>query len=156
SPLSLCAERSGRLAKLEKKAGNAERSKELMEDSIQFFKRSRGENHPDTATQLASMGLALQEEGQLSEAFGLFEQAYGIHQKTLGGSSRETLKDLEHMSQILYLQGNLEAAVANYAKLARMKENEIGGQADEHGQLLIDAATVHEVAGEHGKAVEFL
>jgi len=154
--LSTCAERSGRLADLERKAGNSDASRRLRTESIDYYTKAHGESHPDTATQLASMAMVLQEEGQLEDALPIFEKAHKVHRETLGTNAKETLRDLEHMGQIHYLQGNLEAAVSSYDQLARLKENEIGTEPTEHSRFLIDAATVHEVAGENGKALEFL
>ena len=152
----VCAEASGRVADLEHKTGDAATSKRLREESIEYYKRAHGDNHPGTATQLASLAKVLQDDGQLDEALPLFEKAYVVHKEKLGASARETLADLERIGQIHYLQGNLEQALSSYDKLARLKENEIGGEPSEHGLLLIDAATVHEVAGETGKAMDFL
>jgi tetratricopeptide (TPR) repeat protein len=150
------AGRASRLAKLEREAGDIEKSKQLLTASIDSYRRAHGANHPGTATQLAAMATMLQEEGQLSEALPLFEKAFEVHRQLLGASARETMSDLEHIGQIQYMQKDLKAAVESYARLARFKENEIGGQPVEHARFLVDAATVHEAAGEMGKALEFL
>ena len=154
--MASCAERASWLAGLERKAGHTGQAKQLLLDSIEYFTSAHGEHHAGTASQLASMGIAMQEEGQLAEALPLFEKAYAVHRELLGPNASATLVDLEHMGQIRYLQGNLEEAVTLYSRLAHLKETEIGAGQIEHGRLLIDAATVHEVAGETSKALEFL
>ena len=154
--LRVLAECTARLARLEKSAGNMAESKKLMAASNDCARRAHGAQHHDTATQLAALALVLQEEGQLDEALPLFKQAHAVHKVQLGETARETLTDLEHIGQIQYLQRNLDGALANYASLARLKENEIGSKPVEHAKFLIDAATVHEAAGEFGKAQEFL
>ena len=151
-----CAERAGRLAELEKKAGNLDRAKELIRESLDHYQKAHGENNPGVATQLAAMAITMQDEGQLADALPLFEKAHSVHQQLLGKSARETLIDLEHIGQIHYLQGNLAKAVEVYNKLSRLKDNQIGAQADEHGLLLIDAATVHQAAGDLNRAFELL
>ena len=58
---------------------------------------------------------------------------------------------------VLYLHLRLRnRAGAGHASRVRLKENEIGSEPSDHGLLLIDAATVHEVAGETAKAMDFL
>jgi tetratricopeptide (TPR) repeat protein len=151
-----CATRAGRLAKLELEAGNVEKAKQLLTASIDYSHRAHGPDHPGTATQLASMALMLQEEGQLTEALPIFQKAHAVHKRLLGDTAPETMRDLEHIGQIHYLQKNLDEALASYRRLAIHKENEIGGKPNEHARFLIDAATVHEAAGQYGKALEFL
>jgi tetratricopeptide (TPR) repeat protein len=150
------AQRCGHLAELERKAGNEQAARELLLESLALYEKSHGGDHPGTATQLATLAAVLQEEGNLTEALPMFEKALEVHKRTLGAHSPEYLRDLEHIGQIQYLQGNIAESLSIYASLARAKENVIGGSTAEHAHFLVDAATVHEAAGEPSKAMELL
>ena len=150
------AERCSRLAALEGKHGEKEAVCELLSDAVRLNENAHGTNHPTTASQVASLATALQQQGRYDEALPMFEQAVEVHQAWLGSTAPETLADIEHIGQIYYMQGNFQSAVEHYAKVARLKESVVGLGHTQYASFLMDAATVHVAAGHLGRAIEFL
>ena len=64
--------------------GKFANAQEMYEQATAINEKTRGPEHPDTASSISGSALVLKDMGQLDAAFGKYNQALRIQEKTLG------------------------------------------------------------------------
>ena len=104
--------------------GDLDKARTLAERSLEIRRDSLGQNHPDTAKSLQSLGHILTVNGKYKEAEPYLRQALDIQLRALGPSNSETAATQNLLGMLLYYQGRydeagpvLEASIVTARKL---------------------------------------
>ena len=98
------------LASLLQKQGKLEEARPLFEENLEVSRRTLGNHHMETLTNMNNLALLLQHQSKLEYARILFEETLQGLRGTLGSSHPLTLTSLGNLAELLRTQGNLGEA----------------------------------------------
>ncbi|MCL4838940.1 MAG: serine/threonine-protein kinase [Thermoanaerobaculia bacterium] len=139
------------LADRYRKLGLLDAALPLQESALATRRRVLGEDHPDTLTSIDSLGLLLQDRGQLAEAEPFTREALAKRRRALGEEHPDTLLSLGNMGVLLQAQGQLDEA-ERYTREALEKHRRVLG--DEHPSTLISMGNLAVQLRLQGKLAE--
>jgi eukaryotic-like serine/threonine-protein kinase len=94
---------------LERK-GDFNEARQLLEESVDIFKRVKGVNSPSYATGLSNLGSALIDRGDLFGAEAKLRESLAIRRKILGPGHPDLVFSLNNLGYVLLERGDWEAA----------------------------------------------
>ena len=110
-----------------------------------------GSHHPDYAAAISTLGLLLQQQGNLEEAQTLLAEALDLRRESVGESHPQFANGLLQMAEILQARGDLDAAERLIRQALDIQRNSLGandpalaGSLTSHALLLVrrgDVAT---------------
>ena len=86
----------------------------LLEKSVRIRRALQGEEHPDVATALSALGVALSQRGDQGQAMELHRQAAAIREKHFGDTHPLVVASLTHIAECLQQEDRLEEAMSIY------------------------------------------
>jgi|GEM_PF-3587382 len=114
--------------------------------------RAKGEEHPDYATHLTNLAVALQAQGKFAEAEGLYRRALEIGEKTVEDERHSYATRLNNLAAVLQDQGKFTEAEGLYRRTLKIDEKTIGTEHSEHAKHLNNLAMALNAQGKFTKA----
>ncbi|MFL5482523.1 MAG: tetratricopeptide repeat protein [Gemmatimonadaceae bacterium] len=98
------------------------------------FKRSKGEDHPEVATVLASLATVRQGLGMHESAEQLWRKVVDIRERTLAPNHLATASALEHLGDACAARGKIREALSAFQHALTIREKTLG---EEHPSLRV-------------------
>ena len=106
-----------------------------------------GEEHPDTASSMNNLAIALQEQGKWQEAEEMHREVLEITRRDLGQEHRKTLASMNNLAIVLQEQGNWQEAEEMHREVLEIKRRDLG---QEHRKTLASMNNLAIVLQEQG------
>jgi len=106
--------------------GLLDMAREPQERALEIRRQELGDDHRDTMTSVASMGLLLRAQGELAEAEPLYREALERRRAVLGDEDPETLSSLHNMGALLQAEGRLSEAEPFYREALEQRRRLLG------------------------------
>ncbi len=90
--------------------GHYEEAENLLRTALKILEKTLGQNHPDIAAALNSLGILRQERGDYEEAESFFRRALAVKQKRFGSENQEVLDIQSNLALLLQDKGKTEEA----------------------------------------------
>jgi tetratricopeptide (TPR) repeat protein len=120
---------------------------QLFRDAVAICEKTLGSEHPDTATSLNDLALALKEKGDFVAARPFQERALAIVEKALGPEHPYTATNLNNLANVLRDEGDLTGARPLYERALTIREKALGPEHPDTAQSLNNLAAVLEEQG---------
>jgi tetratricopeptide (TPR) repeat protein len=120
----------------------------LFERALAIREKSRGPDHPDTATSLNNLAGLRQDQGDLWGARKLYERALAIREKVLGPLHPGTATNLNNLARILQAQGDLAGARMLCERALSIHEAKLGPEHRNTATSLSNLARVLQALGD--------
>jgi tetratricopeptide (TPR) repeat protein len=98
----------------------------LLERALAIREKTRGPEHPETASILNNLALLLKAQGDLAGAKPLYERALAIWENTLGPESPQMARGLGNLAELLRVQGDFAGARPFYERALAIYEKKLG------------------------------
>jgi non-specific serine/threonine protein kinase/serine/threonine-protein kinase len=128
--------------------GLLEAASRPQEEALAIRRRELGDEHPDTLTSIAAMGLLIRAQGNLAEAEPYYREALDSRRRVLGDEHADTLRSMSNMGALLQAQGKLTQAERYYRDALKKRRRVLG---EEHPDTLTSLASVGYLLTAQGK-----
>ena len=119
-----------------------------QEQALKIRREVLGDDHPDTLTSIAGMGLLLRAQGKTAEAEPYYREALDGRRRVLGDAHPQTLSSLHNMGALLQAQGKLKEAEPFYREALEQRRRILGA---EHPDTLTSLASAGYLLTAQGK-----
>jgi len=113
------------LSRLYLKQGAYSRAEPLLQRLL-AFKRSKGDDHPEVATVLASIAVVRQALGDHDAAEQLYRRVLQIRERTLSPNHFGVAAALEHLAEACAARGKISEALALFQRALSVREQTLG------------------------------
>jgi len=131
--------------------GDYTNSEAIFRRNLAMRRALLGERHPDVATSLNNLGIALSAEGKLREAEAAYHEALLLRTKRFGKEHKDVAASLNSLGTVLFDQQRLPQAEDMLRKALAMRKKLFG---DEHADVAESLNALSLVLREEGKLAE--
>src|SRR5437899_742523 len=117
-----------RLAWLYESTDKPAQAEEVYQEALNVGRLVRGENHPDYASILNSLGLLAYTREDYAQAKLFFQQALEIRRTALGENHPEVATSLDNLGGVYFAMGNYALAEPLMLQALRMRRATLDGQ----------------------------
>jgi len=143
--------------------GEVEQALPLAERAVVITRNLYGDEHPDTATSLASLAVLYRLKGDYAQAEPLHRRALAIYEKALGPEHPDTATSLNDLAELyrarvveLYQQGQVEQALPLAERAVVINRRRSGEEHPDTATSLNDLAELYREKGDYALAEPLL
>ncbi len=120
----------------------------LQQQALATRRRELGEEHPDTLTSIANMGVLLQDRGKQGDAEKYLRESLKIRRRVLGEEHPDTLTSIDNLGSLLQDQNKLSEAERYYREALAKRRRVLG---DKHRDTLTSIDNLGGILRAEGK-----
>ena len=124
----------------------------LYQRALAIFEKTKGPDHPETATSLNNLAWLYYDQGRYEEAEPLQQRALAIKEKTLGPDHSSTATSLNNLAGIYYSQHRYAEAEPLLQRSLAISEKASGSDHPDTATSLNNLALLYHVQGRYGEA----
>jgi tetratricopeptide (TPR) repeat protein len=132
--------------------GNYQEAIPIAERAVEAAKKTRGLEHPDTATSLNNLATLYQDMGDYAKAEPLFQEALRIRQKVLGPEHPDTAESLNNLAMLYHAMGEYAKAIPLLQETLRICQKVLGPDHPNTVISLNNLAMLYRAMGDYTKA----
>jgi serine/threonine-protein kinase len=144
------------LALAEEQQGDYAAAEASARHTLELARQYLGENSPDTASALTSLGYILQSAGRHEEAARLITEALAVQHRTLNPTNFSIADTEVNLGDELRDEGRLPEAERLYLDARQIDERAFGPGSDREGKALFELAILYELEGRPTEAEPLL
>ena len=129
-------------------AGRSKDARLLLTQQLEGFRRSLGDEHPDTLTLINNLAETLRVLGKAKAAKDLHQEALDVKRRVLGDEHPETLVSINNLALALLALGKMQAARDLHQEALDVRRRVLG---DEHPETLSSLSNLAETLSAQGK-----
>ncbi|MEA2599392.1 MAG: hypothetical protein QOF89_384 [Acidobacteriota bacterium] len=135
--------------------GHWRQALELNERALAIRRKTLGEEHPDTARSLLSVGELYKEGGDLDAALNYQTQALSIQRKVLGEEHSDTVMSLGSIGSLYIERGDLDGALDYLTQALAIRQKVQGEDHHKTAVILQSIASVYSQRRAFNKALDY-